>query len=521
MPLAQAGKAAQGGDPQARRPAITVVKRGRVGRGVPMGSRFRVRAVAASGPASTVRIGRFGVEASMRAVKLGYLYAIAIGILCWTTTGSAQTVGPTPQPQGTPLAQQDTEQEDWAIHGQATNTWLIQPAFRSSYQGPQSLNASTNARETVDVTLYAGVRPWQGAEFWFNPEIDQGFGLSNTFGVAGYVSGEAYKVGNVHPYVEFQRVLLRQTIDLGGETQKLDADLNQLAGTQTANRLILTLGKYSIVDIFDTNKYAHDPRNDFLNWSIIDQGAFDYAANAWGFTYGAAAEWYEDWWTIRTGVFDLSVQPNSTNLSPGTDQGQWVSELEERHNLWDQPGKLKFLYWLTWGNLGTYGDALAFAAASGSTPSTAAVRSFRTKYGLGLNLEQQLTTDLGLFARASMTQAGVEEVDFTDIDQSLSAGLSLSGARWGRPDDTVGLARVVNRISHQAKLYFAAGGLGGIIGDGQLPDAGPEQIVEAYYSIPVFSFAHLTADYQFINNPAYNRQRGPVSVFGIRARVAF
>jgi high affinity Mn2+ porin len=284
---------------------------------------------------------------------------------------------------------------------------------------------------------------------------------------------------------------------------------------------VLTIGKYSIVDVFDTNKYAHDPRNDFLNWSIIDQGAFDYAANAWGYTYGAAAEWYQDWWTVRTGVFDSSTLPNSSNLSPGVSQGQFVTELEERHKLWDQPGKLKFLYWLTWARLGTYLDAIAQGEATGQTPSTAAVRNPRTKDGVGLNLEQQITTDLGAFARASMSQGNVEEVDFTDINQSVSTGLSLAGSRWGRPDDTVGLAGVVNRISHDGKLYLAAGGLGGIIGDGQLPNAGPEQILEAYYSIPIFSFAHATLDCQFVNNPAYNRDRGPASIFGVRFHAEF
>ena len=153
-------------------------------------------------------------------------------------------------------------------------------------------------------------------------------GWSDTFGVAGYPSGEAYKVGAVYPYFVIQRAFLRQTIDLGGDPEKLDADLNQLAGTQTANRLVFTAGKYSVVDIFDTNKYAHDPRNDFFNWSIVDQGAFDYAANTWGYTYGAAAEWYRDWWTIRAGVFDLSTVPNGANLSPGVRQGQFVTELE-------------------------------------------------------------------------------------------------------------------------------------------------------------------------------------------------
>jgi high affinity Mn2+ porin len=448
----------------------------------------------------------------------------ACGVLCWPMMCGAQMVGPTPQPSGVPVSPEEAEQvqpENWAIHGQSTITWLLQPAFRSPYQGPHSLSPAANGRETIDATLYAGIRPWPGGEIWINPEVDQGFGLSNTFGVAGYPSGEAFKLGKVDPYILVQRGFLRQTIDLGSETEKLEPDLNQLGGTQTSNRLVFTIGKYSIVDIFDTNRYAHDPRNDFLNWSIIGQGAFDYAANPWGYTYGGAAEWYQDRWTARVGVFDLSQTPNSTHLSNGFGQGQFVIELEERHSLWDQPGKLKLLYWLTRGNLGTYLDAISFGETTGTTPSTGAVRSFRTKGGFGLNLEQQVATDFGIFARTSISQGTVEEVDFTDINESISAGLSLTGARWGRPDDTVGLAGAINRISQQGKLYLAAGGLGGIIGDGQLPNSGPEQILEAYYRVPVSDFAHLTLDYQFINHPAYNRDRGPVSIFGLRARVEF
>jgi high affinity Mn2+ porin len=448
----------------------------------------------------------------------------AIGLLWWPTMCGAQMVGPTPQPQGIPVTPEQAEEvqpEIWAIHGQGTNVWLLQPAFRSPYQGPHSLRPGANGRETVDVTLYAGFRPWTGAEVWINPEVDQGFGLSDTFGVAGYVSGEAYKIGKAEPYFLVQRGFLRQTINLGGETEKLDPGLNQLGGTQTSDRLVLTVGKYSVVDIFDTNVYAHDPRNDFFNWSIIDMGAFDYAANPWGYTYGAALEWYQDWWTARAGVFDLSQEPNSVALSRGFAQGQFSAELEERHKLWDQPGKLKFIYWLTRGRLGTYLDAISLGAATGQTPSTSDVRRFRTKDGFGLNLEQQIATDLGVFARASVSQGTVETVDFTDINKSISAGLSLTGSRWGRPDDTVGLAGAINRISHQGKLYLAAGGLGVIIGDGQLPNAGPEQILEAYYSVDLSSFAHFTADYQFINHPAYNRDRGPVSIFGLRLHVQY
>jgi high affinity Mn2+ porin len=229
----------------------------------------------------------------------------------------------------------------------------------------------------------------------------------------------------VDPYFLVQRGFLRQTVDLGGEAEKLDPDLNQLGGTQTANRLVFTIGKYSVVDILDTNSYAHDPRNDFFIWSMIDQGAFDYAANSWGFTYGGAAEWYQDWWTARAGVFYLSQVPNSTKLSAGFSQGQFVTELEERHSVWDQPGKLRLLYRLTRGNLGTYIDAIALGAATGQTPSTGDVRRFRTKDGFGLNLEQQLATDFGVFARASASQGTVETVDFTDINESVSGG-----SRW-------------------------------------------------------------------------------------------
>lgn len=439
-------------------------------------------------------------------------------LLCWSLAATAADLPVSNDDAVT----DDAGSEQWAIHGQSTYTQQYQPAFHSPYQGPQSLSSAANGRETFDATVYAGFRPWRGAEVWVNPEVDQGFGLGNSFGVAGYLSGEAYKLGQTDPYYRMSRAFFRQTIDLDGEVQKVDPDLNQLGGSQTANRVVITVGKISVVDIFDGNKYAHDPRGDFLNWSILDSGTFDYAADAWGTTYGAVVEWYQNWWTVRAGLFDLSNVPNSISLSlPLFHQDQLVSELEERHTLWDQPGKLKFLYWLTRGNLGTYADALALAAATGTTPSTGAVRNYRSKYGIVLNLEQALTPDLGMFARAGWTQGGVEEDDFTDIDQSLSIGLSLAGTRWNRPDDTVGLAGAVNQIARSAKEYLAAGGLGGIIGDGQLPMAGPEQVIETYYSYAAFSFAKVTADYQFVNNPAYNRQRGPVSVFALRLHAEF
>ncbi len=419
-------------------------------------------------------------------------------------------------------AADDTAAQQWAVHGQSTLVYQFQPAFNSPYQGPQSLSPAANGRETFDATVYAGFRPWQGAEIWINPEVDQGFGLSNSVGVAGFLSGEAFKVGQNDPYYRMSRAFFRQTIDLGGEVAKIDPDLNQLGGRQTANRVVLTFGKFAVTDIFDTNTYAHDPRGDFLNWSIIDNASFDYAADAWGATYGASAEWYQDRWAARVGVFDLSNVPNSEHLAlPLLSQFQVVAELEERHTLWDQPGKVKFLYWLTRGNLGSYTDALALAAATGQTPVVFSVAKYRGKYGVGLNLEQQILPDLGVFARAGLSEGDIQADDYTDINQSVSFGAALTGQRWGRADDVVGLAGAFNQISRSGKQYLADGGLGILAGDGQLPQAGPEQVLETYYNAAAFSFAHLTLDYQLVRDPAYNRQRGPVSALAARLHMEF
>jgi high affinity Mn2+ porin len=345
---------------------------------------------------------------------------------------------------------------------------------------------------------------------------------SNTFGVAGYVSGEAYKLGAANPYPRIPRVFLRQTVNLGGEASNIEAGLNQLAGIQTADGLVLTAGKFAVVDIFDTNQYAHDPRNDFLNWSVIDAGTFDYAADSWAYTYGAAIEWYQDWWTARSGLFNLSKMPNSKALDTRVfDQYQFDEELEERHELFGRAGKFKLLGFLSHGRMGSYNEAAAIALQTGLPADITAVRKTHNKVGFVINLEQRITDDLGVFARAGYTQGRYEEFDFTDINKTVSLGSSLIGKRWGRPDDTVGLAFAVNDASSAAKRFFAAGGLGGIIGDGALIHSGPENVIETYYNFAATSFAELTLDYQFIRNPAYNRDRGPVSILAIRAHAEF
>jgi high affinity Mn2+ porin len=404
----------------------------------------------------------------------------------------------------------------FAVHGQATVTEQYHPGFSSPYRGPDSLDPGERGDETVDVTAYLGLRLWKGAEAWVDPEIDQGFGLSDTLGVDGFTSGEAYKIGKSSPYPKVQRLFVRQTVDLGGDAVKTDADLNTFAGSTTTNRLVITVGKFSVVDVFDTNKYAHDARNDFLNWALIDTGTFDYAADAWGYTYGAAAEWYQGDWTFRGGVFDLSGVPNNKNLDKSFHQYQLDGEVERRYTLFGRGGALRLTGFDTRGRMGRYADAVALATLTGEPADVALVRHYHTRLGLSLNLEQEVTDDLGLFARAGHADPQYEGYEFTDMSDTYALGLSLKGTPWGRKDDVVGLAGLVDEASRQAEAYFNAGGLGILAGDGQLPHPGSENIVETYYSLPVLPFTHLTADYQFIDHPAFNRDRGPVSVFGLR-----
>jgi high affinity Mn2+ porin len=409
--------------------------------------------------------------------------------------------------------------DGWAVHAQTTYVSQYAAPFRAPYHGPNSLDVNAG-RETWDVTFYVGRRLWDGAALWINPEIDQGFGLSNTLGVAGFTSGEAYKVGFAHPYVRLPRAFVQQTFSLGGDSEAVSAGLNQFGGTRTANRIVMTIGKYSVSDLFDTIVYAHDPRNDFMNWALVDAGTFDYAADAWGFTYGAALEWYQDRWVTRAGFFDLSNVPNSADLDSGFHEFQVVGELERQHAVNGWPGKIAIVGFLSRGRMGAYADALALAEQTATVPSTADVRRYNGRPGLNLNVAQQLAPDLGVFARVGWTDGHVEPYEFTDIDRTASAGVSLDGRRWSRRDDTVGLAATLDGISDIHRAYLAAGGLGILVGDGQLPHPGLESIVESYYRFVRGSW-QLTADYQFIVNPAFNRDRGPVSVISGRVRAQF
>jgi high affinity Mn2+ porin len=420
----------------------------------------------------------------------------------------------------TPGASQEESTDRFSIHLQATYVEQETLGFNAPYRGRNSLSPKIG-RETVDATLFVGARLWSGAQFWINPEVDQGFGLNNTLGVAGFPSGEAYKVGRNQPYFRLPRAFVRQTLNLDSAAQASDGGANHFAAPQSPDRLVFTIGKFAVTDVFDSNQYAHDPRTDFLNWTAVDAGTFDYAADAWGYTVGAAAEWYEGPWTLRAGVFDLSTVPNSEHLDPGFHEFQIDLELEKRHELRGLPGKILLTVFNSRGRMGLLDQAVSLAQATGNPVDIAAVRSYRSRLGASLNLEQQLTSDLGMFARAGKAGGNVEPYEFTDVDRTVAVGLSVKGSRWSRPDDNIGLAAIVNGISAARERYLNAGGLGVLVGDGKLPHPASEQIVETYYSVAAFQHANLTFDYQWVNHPAYNTDRGPVSIIAVRVHVQF
>lgn len=250
-------------------------------------------------------------------------------------------------------------------------------------------------------------------------------------------------------------------------------------------------------------------------------GAFDYAADSWGYTYGATAEWKQDWWTARAGVFQLSLTPNSEQIEPILfRQFQPILEFEERHNIWDQPGKLKLLFYANDGFMGSFNQAVQEGFATGTTPDISSVRALRVKVGGGINLEQQITPSLGLFARLSMATGQYETFDYTEVERSASGGVVINGDLWGREKDQIGIGGVLNGISHGHANYLAAGGLGLILGDGALSYDG-ERILETYCKFAISDGVHVTADYQFVDNPGYNLARGTVSLFALRFHAEF
>ena len=405
--------------------------------------------------------------------------------------------------------------EAWNAHVQATYVWQAKPAFDAAYSGPASLVPWRETGYSFSATAAFGMRPWRGAELYFDPEVVQGKAMSGLHGLGGMTNGEQQKTSGTSPTFYRARLYLRQTWNLGGAMQAVESDMNQLAGSVASRRVVLTAGNLAVSDIFDANSQAHDARSQFLNWALLAHGAWDFAADARGYTWGAALEYYDGDWAVRAGRFMLPQESNGLPLDRHIvrHHGDQL-ELEHRHTWLGRAGTVRVLAFRDRARMGSFRDALA-PAAPGQAPDVGSVRRERGKTGFGLSLGQALDENAAVFARASRNDGQSETYAFAEIERSVCVGTSLQGAAWGRGGDTLGVAAVRNGLAPAHRDYLAAGGVGAFIGDGHL-DYHREEIAEAYYKAGLGPHAALSLDWQHVANPAYNGARGPVNVFGLR-----
>ncbi len=397
--------------------------------------------------------------------------------------------------------------------------------FRSPYEGKNSLRSRNENEKSDTYSLYTGVQLREGLEAYVNPEMARGNGLSQTIGLAGYTNGDVIRnpIIGQEPYLA--RYFFRGTIPTGKGEEEVQPGENQIAGIKRPiHRVVLSLGKMGTNDFFDQNSYANSTRTQFMNWALINNGAYDYAADTRGYSQGIVAEWINPDWALRFGSFQMPTFANGTDLSGDLihSRGDQVeAELHPKVLRHRSPLIVRLLGYRNFARMGDYRQAIALAAQTGATPDITLTRKRgNVKYGFGINFEQPLGDDgnTGVFGRYGWDDGKTESFAYTEIDRTFCLGGQLSGKRWHRPDDRFSIAFVQNDLSAAHKDYLAAGGYGFIIGDGKL-NYGSEQILETYYSYQLAKPLSLSLDYQYINNPAYNKDRGPVSVLSLRVHL--
>ena len=418
------------------------------------------------------------------------------------------------------ISTSDSTASRFNLHFQTTYIYQYKPEFGAKYSGPNSLVTDEERQNSLTATLFLGVRLWKGAELYINPEIAGGSGLSGAFGMGASTNGETFRVGNPSPTLYLARGYIKQTISLGGKSEKVEDGINQLSTSYAAHSLSFYLGKFCLGDIFDNNKFAGGPRTSFLNWCFMNNGAWDYAANVRGYTYSFTTALQWDNMTYKAALATLPTTANGPDLNTNLGQEYSINaEATRTYKLNNKEGHLRLLGYYNNGHMGNY-KAVTANIPAGWQPDVTMNRKYgRTKYGLGLNFDQEITKTLGIFARAGWNDGQNETWCFTEADRTISAGLTLNGAGWKRINDNVGFAIVANGISSEHQAYLKAGGLGFQLGDGRLNYAN-ETLAECYYSFkPVAAGIWLSLDYQFALNPGYNADRGPVNVFSFRAHV--
>ena len=440
----------------------------------------------------------------------------------------------------------DIGSESWNAYGQFTyiSSWKLPfDALHTNLNGsPNSLLPTYERSFTGSFTLFFGLRLWEGGQFYLVPEVISELPLSNLHGIGGAIQNfELQKQGQIRPQLYRSRTYLRQTFDFGGAPVHQTSDPMQLAAVISSRRLVLTVGNFSILDVFDKNSVSWDPRQTFLNMAFMTYASWDFPADARGYTYGVTGELYWDNWVVRLARILPPQNPNA----PTIDFRFWKFygdeiELEHDHVIYGRPGAVRLLGYRNRVDAGVFTDAIAafqadpaknaaaceaaglynYNSQNAGAPDLCWVRRPNTKLGIGIDWEQYVTPDIGVFFRGMYSDGNSEVYAFNSADRSVAVGAVAKGASWRRPFDVTGIGVGMSWISASHAQYLAMGGVDGFIGDGFLRQAG-EGILEVFYSYNLIKAVWLSGDYQHLWNPGYNADRGPVEILGARIHVEF
>jgi high affinity Mn2+ porin len=475
----------------------------------------------------------------MRCTTLPFLFELCaiLGGAFFAVPGSPAQDAPPPQqsqaPSGTDSNSADDpapamfphlESDRWWISGQANFISQWHPAFHSPYQGPHSLTPEAQDATSRVLTLFTGLRLTGTTELLCDVQETGGHGISEALGLAGATNLDVVRNPTLSKAPYIARLMWHQIIPLSGEKTASTRTPASLFSVLPVRRLEIRFGKFSLADFFDVNSYGSDTNFQFMNWTVDNSGTYDYAADTRGFTFAAMVEYHDRRWVVRFAEGLMPKVANGINLDADLSRAHAENIEFELHGkvLRRQEGILRLLSFVNHANMGSYREAIDNFLA-GRTPEpqiTAHPLQTRIKYGFGGNFEQPLNSWMGLFGRWGWNEGRHESYAYTEVDGVAQIGVGGNGTRWHRKLDRAGFVFVSNGISRDHQEYLALGGLGFLLGDGRL-NYGRENIIETYYTLHAWRGVFPSFGLQHINNPGYNRDRGPVIVPTLRLHVEF
>lgn len=442
--------------------------------------------------------------------------------------GDASPVGREPQDAPIVAVFKHPESQSWWLSGQANIIFQGRLPFHSTYQGANSFRNSSEYKSSLIGTVYAAWRPTQSVRFNTDLILDLesagGRGLSEALGLGGITNVDVVRNPNLGSTPYLSRYQVHQVFGLTQKTTSQEPGPFALAPSVPVRRFEFRAGKMTLPDFFDINAIGSDSHLQFMNWTVVNNGAWDYAADTRGYTVGGIAEYDDRIWTVRYSLSAMPIVANGIDLDWAFSRSHGQNgEFELRRSLVPRhKGVTRILFYANRAHMGTYREAVnAFLAGTDKTPQITAHEHFSAlKYGFGYNTEQEITANLRVFGRFGWNDGKTESFAYTEVEQTVEAGADYAGTRWRRPVDKVGLAVVSNAIKRDHQNYLKDGGQGFLLGDGNL-NYGRENIVESYYTWHAWRGVFYALDVQHISNPGYNRDRGPGWVGSARMHVDF